>query len=123
MNFIIFIISFFIILDVISFEAHQRKNDFPRFFNFVSNFNGVPSKLQHRNLHKTFSNTIRDKIYLLRIAYSVNLLTCNLSSLSIVSNRNIHFRSMVFAAVRYYDDLKLVKRSTISTRQNSICYC
>ena len=44
--------------DVISFEAHGSKNDFfARFFNFVSNFNGVPSKVQHRNLHKIFSNT------------------------------------------------------------------
>ena len=53
-----FIIISVNILDVISFETHERKNDFiARFFNFVSNFKRVPSKLQHRNLHKIFSNT------------------------------------------------------------------
>ena len=35
----------------------KEKNIFARFYNFVSNFNGVPSKLQNRNLHKLFSNT------------------------------------------------------------------
>ena len=48
-----------IFLDVISFETDKRKNVFffARFLNFVSNFKGVLSKLQHRNLHKIFSNT------------------------------------------------------------------
>ena len=103
------------LLDVISFETHERKNIF------------LPVSLILSSTSKVFRVSYNIEIFTKYFEYvrewSVNLRACKLKSLSIVSNRSTLFRFLVFAAVRYCDDLKLVKRATISTRQNSICYC
>ena len=61
MNFIIFYYYFLTL--VVSKLMKANMILFARFFNFVCNFNDLgPSKLQHRNPHKIFSNTLESNL-------------------------------------------------------------